>query len=385
MDLSSNTREQIAAEAVEWFLQFQNPTRTSPDREAFSNWLMRSPVHIEEYLAVSSTWVGLSIPEAPEFSTDSLIRAAHDSGPDNVVSFGEHRGPQVTLLGAERPHLGRRGRGRPARTLRPWWLWLAASVILSIGAGMAYLSWHHDPDFKTATGEQRSISLSDGSVIFLNTNSEVRTHWTAAERHVDLVKGEARFQVAKDAARPFLVFTRDASVRAVGTIFNVRSDQSDTEVAVIEGRVKVSALRRVANNLSSRTPDAAADAALSSGNSRAPSIELNAGQRAAVAMNRIEPNAGQPMDSVAAWTERRLVFRDQPLAAVIAEFNRYRVQRLVVDDARLAALKISGVFDSSDPDSLVAYLESFETVRVDRPHDGTLHLSRTAFDSDLPK
>jgi transmembrane sensor len=116
-----------------------------------------------------------------------------------------------------------------------------------------------------------------------------------------------------------------------------------------------------------------------------PSIELAAGQRAAVAMSRIQPNAGQPMESVAAWTERRLVFRDKPLAEVVAEFNRYRVQRLVVDDAELAALKISGVFDSSDPDSLVAYLKSFETVRVERPHDGTLHLSRRALDSESPK
>jgi transmembrane sensor len=255
MDISPNTREQIATEAVEWLLQFQNPTRSSPDREAFSNWLMRSPVHIEEYLEVSSTWVALNVPQGAEFSTDSLIAVAREASPDNVVSLGAHRAQNLAVPGVQRSGPQRQSSvDRPPRAVRRRWLGLVASVTIGAGTWLTYMGWHHDPDFKTAIGEQRSISLSDGSVFFLNTNSEVRARWTATERHIDLIRGEARFQVAKDAARPFLVFTRDATVRAVGTIFNVRSDQSDTEVAVIEGRVKVSALRQVADESSTHEP-----------------------------------------------------------------------------------------------------------------------------------
>jgi len=77
-----------------------------------------------------------------------------------------------------------------------------------------------------------------------------------------------------------------------------------------------------------------------------------------------------------AWTERRLVFRDQPLDAVLREFNRYRMQPLILDDPTLAAFRISGVFDLSDPDSLIAYLSIYETVHVDRKSDGSQHLLR---------
>lgn len=376
MDLSPTTRGQISAEAVDWFLRFQDSARTSPDREAFSNWLTRSPAHIEEYLAVSSVWVGLNVPSEAPFSTESLIAAAREAHPDNVVQLATYHASNDRQSRIEQV----RGFG-----LRRW-LGLAASVALAIGAWLGYADWFHEPVFKTAIGEQRSVSLPDGSLVFLNTNSEVRTRWTKAERHIDLIKGEARFQVAKNAARPFLVFTSDATVRAVGTIFNVRAERSGTEVAVIEGRVKVSALAGgVAAKKGMHNSNFAIGKSLLMAGPVPPSIELAAGQRAAVALNRIDPDAGPPMESVVAWTERRLVFRDEPLAGVIAEFNRYRVQSLAVDDAQLATLKISGVFDSSDPDSLIEYLKSFETVRVARPHDGSLHLSRSTLNPSSPK
>lgn len=377
MDISPTAREQIGAEAVDWFLRFQDSTRTSPDREAFSLWLTRSPAHIEEYLAVSSVWVGLNVASEAEFSTDSLIAAAREAHPDNVVRLATQH-----VSNGQEPQVGKvRAFGRRR------WFGLAASVALGIGAWLGYVGLFHDPVFKTAIGEQRSVSLSDGSLVFLNTNSEVRTRWTKAERHIDLIKGEARFQVAKNKARPFLVFTPDATVRAVGTIFNVRADRSGTEVAVIEGRVKVSALTSgIAAEKGLQDSGAAGSVSLPSvGPAAPPSIELAAGQRAAVALSRIAPGAGRPMESVVAWTERRLVFRNEPLVDAIAEFNRYRAEPLVVDDAQLATLKISGVFDSSDPDSLIEYLKSFETVKVERPRDERLHLSRSTLNPSSPK
>ena len=105
-------------------------------------------------------------------------------------------------------------------------------------------------------------------------------------------------------------------------------------------------------------------------------LRLAAGERAAVTNLGIQTNTGPAIESVMAWTERRLVFRDQPLIAVIGEFNRYRMQPLVLDDPELAAVKISGVFDLSDTESLIAYLGAYETVQVDRRTDGSQHLFR---------
>ena len=93
-------------------------------------------------------------------------------------------------------------------------------------------------------------------------------------------------------------------------------------------------------------------------------------------MKGIELGVGPPIEQVTAWTERRLLFRDDPLSAVVAEFNRYRLRALVLDDPGLAAVRISGVFALDDPDSLLTYLNNFESVRVTQESDGKEHLSR---------
>ena len=85
---------------------------------------------------------------------------------------------------------------------------------------------------------------------------------------------------------------------------------------------------------------------------------------------------GPSLESVNAWTQHRLVFRDRTLAEVVGEFNRYRPRQLVIDDPELAGLRISGSFDPSDPDSLVAYLGAVEAVQAITPADGNVHLSR---------
>jgi transmembrane sensor len=246
-------------------------------------------------------------------------------------------------------------------------------VFLVLGGGwLMYVSWYSATTFRTAVGEQRSFVLRDGSVIFLNTDSTVRVRLLAAERHIDLIRGEARFQVAKDPTRPFIVATTNAAVRAVGTVFNVRADPPSTQVAVLEGQVVVMAAAGEAANAS----QAPVEEEVPAQRATRSSIRLAAGQRAAVTSLGIEADAGPPIESVLAWTQRRLVFRDQPLSAVVREFNRYRVEPLVIDDPQLAALKISGAFDLSDTDSLIAFLGSYEGVQVEPRADGSQHLFR---------
>jgi transmembrane sensor len=356
-NLSSSIRSQIAAEAVEWHLKLhEGPTAATHDE--FSQWLTRSPTHIEEYLAVSTAWAALEGGDASEHPTESLIAQAKVPDDDNVVPLNPP--------GRVNAHFPEARRGRAFG-------WVAGAAALTV---LSVVGWriveYRETDLHTAIGEQRSVSLSDGSVVSLNTNSEVRVHLTAGERRIDLLKGEARFHVAKDAARPFLVATNDATVKALGTIFNVRATTQDTEIAVLEGKVEVVATAAPDRPSPESAPleGGAADA------EKAPAtLELPAGQRVAVKSNRIQRDAGASLEAVNAWTERRLVFRAVPLADVIDEFNRYRVARLVVDDDKLAALEISGVFDSGDPDSLLAYLKTFETVRISTSGDGTLHLA----------
>jgi transmembrane sensor len=365
MGITRRTRKQISAEAVDWFLQFQETAGAGQDRQAFSEWLLRSPAHVEEYLRVSSSWCMVDIGAEGDLEPEALVAEAkkhHET--DNVVRlpgrFGRHRLP-------ESGDSGRRFSGKDG------WRALAASLVLGIALWVAYLSWHFPMTFQTTVGEQRSFTLQDGSVVFLNTNSKVRVGRFSTERHIDLVRGEARFKVAKDASRPFSVATETAAVRAVGTVFNVRAYPASTQVAVLEGQVEVTAAPAREIVVPAQAPPQGSEPVPPRTVSR---VRLAAGERAAVTNLGIQTNTGPPIESVMAWTERRLVFRDQPLIAVIGEFNRYRMQPLVLDDPELAAVKISGVFDLSDTESLIAYLGAYETVQVDRKTDGSQHLFR---------
>jgi transmembrane sensor len=366
MGISRRTRKQISAEAVDWFLQFQETVGAGHDRQAFSEWLLRSPAHIEEYLRVSSSWRMVDIGAEGDLEPDALVAEAkkhHET--DNVVRLPHRFARRCRPESGDSGHRFSRKHG---------WRALAASLVLSIASWVTYLSWHFPTTFQTTVGEQRSFTLQDGSVVFLNTNSKVRVGRFSTQRHIDLVRGEARFKVAKDASRPFTVASGTAAVRAVGTVFNVRADPASTQVAVLEGQVEVTAAPVQEMAVPAQAPSqAGSDPVPPHTVSR---VRLAAGERAAVTSLGIQTNTGPPIESVMAWTERRLVFRDQPLIAVIAEFNRYRMQPLVLDDPELAAVKISGVFDLSDTESLIAYLGAYETVQVDRRTDGSQHLLR---------
>ena len=362
--MSSTVREKITAEAIDWFLKVQEQLGSDADRLEFSEWLLRSPVHVEEYLAVSRAWGALNIPQGGEFATENLIAAARaDQASSNVIPLH----PKLMET-----------RESPPRVLE-WTLRMsrrrllasAASVLLASSLWGGYQLRYGGDTYETLIGEQRSVTLTDGSVVYLNTNSSVRVHWTAAERHIDLLRGEARFQVAKNRARPFIVATAEATVRAVGTVFNVRADSIRTQVAVIEGRVEVKALDEQPGARAQAAPGAMTPVSGATAD-----LQLAAGEHAEVTMGSIKPNTGPPMEAITSWSERRLVFRGESLATVIDEFNRYRSHPLVLDDPQLAALSISGAFNLDDTDSLISYLKSFETVQVSYGRDGSQHLSR---------
>jgi transmembrane sensor len=232
--------------------------------------------------------------------------------------------------------------------------------------------------YATVIGEQRSVVLADGSIIELNTQSSVRTRFSAAERTVELLQGEAIFKVAKDAQRPFRVLSGSSQIVALGTAFNVYARNAGTVVTVIEGRVRVSR----------KDPDAAvgrsaalARASLSespAGSGRAYDIELVRGEQATIAPRQpiVRVTLSDPHKATA-WTERRLIFEETPLSAVTAEFARYYTARTIrIADPTLAGLHITGVFDASDPASLVEFLKAFGALDVREDERGWLIVGR---------
>jgi transmembrane sensor len=229
----------------------------------------------------------------------------------------------------------------------------AATLLLAIGIGLtAWHSLYRAPAYATEIGEQRSITLEDGSSVTLNSRSRIKLRFTAGERAVELIEGQALFTVAKDSARPFVVSTGDTRVRAVGTQFDVYRKRTGTVVTVVEGRVAV------ARNLGVVKPAAHAPLPSSEDGPRVGPGELllAAGEQLRVTAAAIEPPKAANIAHATAWTDKRLVFESTPLREVVEEFNRHNRQQLVIRDPELYDFHISGVFPSADSDRMVEFL-----------------------------
>lgn len=205
--------------------------------------------------------------------------------------------------------------------------------------------------YVTGVGEQRVVTLSDGSTVALNTGSVVEVAYTPERRNLRLLQGQALFQVAHNAARPFVVTAGDRTVTALGTKFDVRLDGQSVKVVLIEGRVAVEPLRlhgveRIAPVLARHTLD--------------PGEELIAVPDAKVEV------AAADTDQATSWRRGQVIFRDNTIAEAVAEMNRYSDTQLVVNDPRIADLKISGVFGVTREENFLAALTSFYPIEADK-------------------
>lgn len=221
---------------------------------------------------------------------------------------------------------------------------IAASLLAVVvtGAMTVYLS--QAPAFDTGAGEQRSTTLDDGSRIALNTDSHVTVKFDREQRQVSLDRGEAMFEVAHDVARPFVVMAGDERIRAIGTSFVVRRDGDRVRVTLLRGKVEVTRAGERPQLLAILAP----------------------GERVSAAP-QVAPVLDRPaLDAVTAWRRGEILFRDTPLSEAVAEVNRYGQDRVVVNDARLGALPISGVFATDDSAEFAAAVAQLHGLRVRR-------------------
>jgi len=220
-------------------------------------------------------------------------------------------------------------RATPGFTRRWWMAGAAAASIAGVGV---YLGLGRSRVYETRKGEKRVLALEDDSVITLNTATRLEVRYSQNLRHIRLMGGEALFDVAKDAARPFVVQVADVDVRAIGTSFTIAAIASRTvKVLVREGVVEV-ARPTVSNEAPMRLV----------ANTRAiigdATVPVAIAQVSAVEVSR-----------ELAWREGRLVFAGESLSTAAAEFARYSDTRIVVSDPALSGRGVAGVFDANDP------------------------------------
>jgi transmembrane sensor len=243
------------------------------------------------------------------------------------------------------------------RTLRSAVAGIAALLIIGL-AGWKIWSDSRFEVYRTNAGERRVITLSDGSQVALDSQSEVKVRYGTHSRSLTLVAGQARFEVAHDVLRPFSVVAGGQEVIATGTVFNVDLMGSELLVTLIEGHVTVlsqESLASIQNQLSDR-------------------IALDAGEQLVVSPSAKPKVTRVNVERTTAWQNGQLVFENEPLGTVLARVSRYGAQNIVAADAACAELRISGVFREGDVKGFLSTITSYLPVTAQQMSDGSIRV-----------
>jgi len=254
----------------------------------------------------------------------------------------------------------------------------ACALIVAAAGLYAWLTLRGTQTYETGIGERRSLTLADGSTIDLNARSRIRVRLTETRRLVELIDGQALFEVAKDRARPFIVRSGEVQVRAVGTQFDVDHERGSTTVTVLEGRVAVASPNAVGRSRTSSTgPNEFPSGVSVKGEAGAGSAEaglpvlVQAGEEVVVTGTAVSRPQPAHIAAATAWLQHRFVFDATPLSDVIDDFNRNNPRQIMVADPELRNFHISGVYSSTDPASLIRFLKAQPGVEVIETSEGT--------------
>jgi transmembrane sensor len=228
-----------------------------------------------------------------------------------------------------------------------------------------------DPIYVTGVGEQRLVPLDDGTRIALNSDSEVKIEYTRATRGVRLVRGEAFFEVAHNAERPFVVVAGDQQVTAVGTAFEVRYESDHIDVTLVEGKISVTPTTKHAEeppqNLKNSTGGVVAKTS-------AGGYVMTPGERLTIARGAPTRVDEPRMDAITAWRRGEVMLDDTPLTDAVAEMNRYNKSALIIDESRIAGLRVSGIYHAGDSEGFAQTVANLYGLHVRETGD-QIHLS----------
>jgi len=340
-----SSKQDIHQQACEWISRFDRGL-SHMEEQAFSEWVNISKTHRKCLFEVAHTWDELSV--LHELSTLFPLRDNHKR--------------QTSILSNKKT------------------LAIAASLAFVFISCFAWfvntqlMSSLHNPlllvlDAETSVGEHRVLSLADGSVIHLNTDSLVSVDFSNTRRDVNLLRGEAHFEVAHDEQRPFIVKAADNTVTAVGTAFNVQiTSAHQFELLVTDGKVLI---KNKADNLaisplteSSHALDGAGELMI-------------AGQKALISQKSIQQLTltNEQVQSDLAWQQGMLVFHGEPLAEALQEISRYTPINFTLADEQVKQRRVAGYFKAGDIQGLLFALENNFNIVYSKRDDQTIVLS----------
>lgn len=326
----------INEEAAQWVARIDARPLVGEGRLELKQWLARDDRRRGALVRALAVWETLGSGKALGSDIWDMIQPAHSAGGDREEGGADQ--PAANPVAPNGKFSRRRMMGIGGT--------LAASLVT-----VALIPLFRGPkadsrrNIKTRLGEMAKVPLQDGSLVVANTTSRLEIAQSADIRSVRLERGEAWFQVAKDASRPFIVSAGDVRVRAVGTAFSVRRREDGADVQVTEGTVEVwseeQATKRAFVTAGVRT-----------------FVSEEAGAQALI-------EDAADIERQLAWREGALKFQGNTIREAAAEFNRYNSTKLEVDPA-LADEKIVGRFSTKEPDSFAREVSLAFKARIER-------------------
>lgn len=331
MSAQASADDRARLEAAEWFARLNSRTITTAALMDFREWRAEAG-NAAAWAEQDAVWKA-----AAKLQNDPEIGAAVEAALNRP---SKRAGPFAWLTSPPPP--------------------IRLAVFAGLGACALIAAWslasaRIGETYRSGLGEQRIVRLEDGSQVRLDTDTLLRVHLDKASRRLELVRGQAFFDVAHDASRPFTVRADGTEVRALGTRFDVRRDAGEVRITLVEGKVAVRKAR---------------------GDGRwtmTPGEQL----RVSEAAGPIEPSI-ERIDTAAAtsWTIGRLTFRATPLTQAIAEVNRYDRRKISLEAGDLGARPINGEFESGDTEAFVAAVADLMGLEIDRRGDAAIVLRR---------
>lgn len=317
-------------EAEQWFARLLDADCPPEERAAFERWRDADLHHAAAYRELEMLWK-----RSAEAVKDPAILAA--------ANRALRREPDV-------------------RATRRWMVPALATGLAMLVAAVALPRWFSAPAdpvgtaYVTTAGQQRTAQLADGSLVLLDTDTEVVVRYSSRTRRVDLLHGRAQFSVQGNHAWPFVVHAGSGTVTAVGTEFQVSLDHGATDVALLKGKLAI---------------------ATQSANGSEQNASLIGGQSLSFdESGNITPLHAIDLQQAEGWTQGKLFVHDWSLPQLLTAMNRYSVAKVEIGDPSLQDIHISGVFRTGDQQTFLQMLQQGWSIRAKRVGDKQIVLSR---------
>jgi len=314
--------EALLNEATDWLICLSE-TEPHPDdpyahpdvrKQAFLSWVRQSPRHLHVFMEV--------------LDLDCRLR---DLRAHPILDVVEDAVRPAAIAPMETERL---------RTPRHRLLFAAAaiSVVVAVTVGTRYMAVRNIPvppiAYSTSVGQQKSFTLSDGSVMSLNTDTQVEVSISKSARDIRLIRGETYLRVVHDPRRTLTVSTDHAYVRDLGTDFGVQTLPEGLRVIVASGEVEAGINGKKNASREAKILSAGQSATISSGQVHLTDVDVN---------------------SALAWKDHRLVFHEDQLAFVADQFNRYNVPQMRVEGTTAKGTLVSGSYDLNSYEEILKF------------------------------